>query len=136
VEKHLIEYIRAHNIDGDELPHHGFDIEEIEIRAILKSEPAVVFEATGSSEYFLHYYNLYAKEFSVLPIKLICSYETCLQRINRRGLSDNFEVPVEAIRRIYDLSVQFELDWFQVINTENEINVDETIKKLEMAIST
>ena len=136
VEKHLIETIRANKIDGDDLPNHGFDIEETEIRTILANESAVVFEATGSSEYFPHYYNMYAKEFSVLPIKLVCSYETCLERISKRGLVDNFEVPVEAIRRIYDLSVRFEVDWFQVINTENQFSPDEAIKKLRCVMST
>jgi len=131
VEKHLIEYIHQHKIAGNDLPKHGFDIEEIEIRTILDNENAIIFEATGSSEYFMHYYNMYSVEFNVIPIKLECSFETCLDRIIRRNHTDNFEVSVEKISEIYDRSTTLELDWFQIHSTENNIIADELIGKLE-----
>lgn len=136
VKQHLLDYIRAQKIDGDDLPNQGFDIEELEIRAILENEPALVFEATGSSEYFLRNYKMYTKVFNDLPIKLVGSYETYRDRTYKRDLADNFVVSTEVIRRIYDLSVLLELDWFQVINTENDISANETLKELEMVLGT
>ncbi len=129
-----MEYIRKHKIDGNDLPNHGFDIEEVEIRSILENENSVIFEATGSSEYFMDYYNLYKTEFEVLPIKLVCSFETCLDRLNKRSYSENFEVSIEKVREIYEDSTALELDWFQVQNTENDISADGLVHKLEIVL--
>lgn len=134
VEKHLIEYISNHSIDGNDLPNHGFDIEENEIRSILKFEDVVIFEATGSSEFFMRYYNMYSAEFSVIPIKVACNYETCLDRINTRGFTDNFDVPIDEIKSIYDRSTALDLDWFQVIDTVNDFSCAEAVHKLKNCI--
>ena len=62
VESFLIEYIREHKIVGKDPANHSFDIEEIELGSILDSEDAVVFEATGSAEYFPHYGKMYTND--------------------------------------------------------------------------
>jgi len=129
-----MEYICKHKIDGNDLPNHGFDIEEGEIRSILEDENSVIFEATGSSEYFMHYYNLYKKEFKVLPIKLVCSFETCIDRLNKRSHSENFEVSIEKVKEIYENGTALELDWFQVQSTENDINAHGLVHKLETVL--
>ncbi len=134
VEKHLIEYMNNNSIDGNDLPNHGFDIEEIEIRSILKCEDVVVIEATGSSEYFMSYYNMYSAEFRVIPIKIVCNYDICLERINARGLKDNFEVPIDKIKSIYNRSTAIDLDWFQVIDTVNDFNLVKVVDKLKDCI--
>ncbi len=136
VEKHLIEYIHNHSIDGNDLPNHGFDIEEIEIREILKCEDVVIFETTGSSEYFMSYYNMYSAEFKVIPIKITCNYETCIDRINMRGITDNFEVPKDKIKNIYDRSTALNLDWFQIIDTVNDFCIIDTVQKLKVVLET
>jgi len=134
VEKHLIEYMSNHLINGNDLPNHGFDIEEIEIRSILKSEVVIIIEATGSSEFFMRYYNMYSEEFKVIPIKVTCNYKTCLERINKRGFTDNFEVPIDKIKSIYDHSTALNLDWFHVIETANDFSIIEIVGKLKKCI--
>ena len=48
-----------------------------------------------------------------------------------RGLKENFDVPFEVIRGIYDRSLLLELDGFQAINMEKRVDMDE----IERAIS-
>jgi len=134
VEKHLIEYAHNHSIDGNDLPNHGFDIEEIEIREILKREDVVIFEATGSSEFFMSYYNMYSVEFKVIPIKITCNYEVCIERIKMRGITDNFEVHIDKIKSIYDRSMALDLDWFKIIDTVNDFCIIDTVNKLKGCI--
>lgn len=124
VEKLLMEYILKNSCESSDLPKHGFDIEKEEIVRCMELNDVVIVEATGSSEYFEEYYLSLCNLFRVILIKIECTYEECIKRIDSRTPGSNFFVEEIKIKEIYLKSIKANFNWEYIIDTTG--NYDES----------
>ena len=130
VEKLLIDYAKKNSIHSSAIPKHGFDIEFNKIKDILSKDNIVVAEATGSSEFLSEHINNIEKSYQLIPIKIECSFEVCMNRIKNRGHINNFKVKEEDIIRIFEKTRLLELDWAHRINTTTTYDISDLCAKI------
>ncbi len=120
VEKILLDYIKANKLSSTKLERDGFDIEENAVRERLKTEPKIIFEATGSSEFFPGVIENLSQDYIVKLIRIHCPLEICLERVKQRPLQDQFEVGVERVKQINNKANQMVFNWdLEINNTQN-----------------
>jgi len=111
VEKLGLENMKTSLLSGEEQIKEFFHLEEEEIDRILQTENIVVFESTGSHDYFYVVLNRLKEKYTVKLIQVKSPLQVCSQRIKTRDVSNQIPVTEELINRINAKASQVQLEW-------------------------
>ncbi len=131
VEALLIAHIEKFGEPEGGLKRHGFDIEEEAIDATLRTNAAVIFEATGSSEYFPSVLDNLGAKYNVKLIRILCPLDTCIERIKQRASAGQFAVADDLVNQINRRSAAVSLAWDLVIDNSNPASEPELITRFK-----
>lgn len=120
VEPLLLAHIKRFGQPAEGLPRHGFDIEEQALHDILKTQHAVIFESTGSSEYFPSVITNLRATYLVKLIRIHCPLDICFARVQNRDIEGHFQVSDEMVHAINARANIVCFDWDLEIHNTNE----------------
>ena len=111
VEPLLIAHIERFGQPAEGLSRHGFDIEERAIRDVLEEQDTVIFEATGSSEYFPSVVVNLRDGYVVKLIRIHCPLDICFTRVRDRDSEGHLPVTDEMVNAINKNANLVDFDW-------------------------
>lgn len=116
-EKLLLKYLETNPLVKLPLPRHGFDIEIDEIANSFKGRFCLIYDMTGTSEFFTSVINELKVLYRVHLIKVSCPLSCCEERIKNRSVIDHFEMDMESINEINKRAINVKCDWnHEIIN--------------------
>jgi hypothetical protein len=116
-EKLLLEYLEKNPLIKLPLPRHGFDIEIDEIAKFFKDRFCLIYDMTGTSEYFTSVINELKTLYRVHLIKVSCPLFCCDERIKKRSVTNHFAMDMKSINDINKRAIAVKCDWdLEIIN--------------------
>lgn len=131
VEPLLIAHIERFGQPAEGLHRHGFDIEERAIDDVLKEQDAVIFESTGSSEYFPGVIANLQSSYIVKLIRIHCPLDVCFSRVKNRASEGHFQVTDEMVNAINKKANLVKLEWDLELYNTGAISMKEIVATFE-----
>ena len=128
-EAFLLENYGKAELASRQLEKHGFPLEEAAIDQILANESAVIYEVTGSSEYFPEVLRNLRSKYEVKLVRIRCPLGSCYDRVKQRDQTDQIPVSDTAVKTINEKAAKATFAWDLEIDNSGPAS-NETIVSL------
>ncbi|MCP5051194.1 MAG: ATP-binding protein [bacterium] len=112
------------NRDSDFIKEGYARVEEA-IDSHMKHHDRILFEATGTTDYFNHLLERLESRYAVKPSRIHAPLELCFQRVRQRDASIHLPISEELIHQVNRLSQAAVFDY--VLSIDNETSSDAEI---------
>lgn len=120
-----LENIPKSKLLGENLIIEGFHWEEAKITEILQTENSIIFEATGSHDYFFIVLARLRSNYRVKLIRVSAPLDKCRERMAHRDQTKNIPVSSELIQFINERALKVCLPWD--LELDNSVDIPERV---------